>query len=96
MVSIRTLSAGLAIVVGLGVLVAAGSAKADWDDHHGWHGGWQHHEPHRWGPRAVVVAPRPYYYYAPPPVVYVPPPVYYAPPPRAYYSPGVSFGFTIR
>jgi len=100
MVSVRTLSIGFGIVAGLGVLVAAGPAKADWDDH-GRHRGWRHHGWERpWGPPAVVVAPRPYYYapryYAPPPVYYAPPPVYYAPPPPAYYAPGMSFGFTIR
>lgn len=99
MIFIRILSIGLGIVTGLGVLVAAGPAKADWD-HDGRHRGWRHHGWERpWGPPAVVVAPRRYYYapyYAPPPVVYAPPPVYYAPPPPAYYAPGASFGFTIR
>ena len=103
MVSVRTLSVGFAIVAGLGVLVAAGPARADWDDHDGWHHRWHHgwhrdwHEHgrwHHWRSPAVVVAPRPYYY-ARPPVVYAPPPAYYAPPP-VYYAPGVSFGFTVR
>ena len=95
MVSVRTLSVGFAIVAGLGMLVAAGPAKADRDGQHGWHGHW-HHDWHRWGPPAVVVAPRAYYYYAPPPVVYAPPPpVYYAPPP-VYYRPGVTLGVTFH
>lgn len=99
MVSVRRLSVGFAIIAGLAVLASASPARADWGDHGGWHGRWHHGEWHhrgwhRWGPPAVVVAPRPYYY-APPPVVYVPPPVYYARPP-VYYAPGVSFGVTIR
>ena len=91
---IRATSLGLGIVAGLGAMVAAGPAKADWDDH-GWHR-WHPHGWYRpWAPPAVIVAPRPYYY-APPPVVYAPPPpVYYAPPP-AYYAPGLSFGVTIH
>lgn len=97
MVSLRTLSVGLAIVTGLGGLLAASPAKADWDGHHGWHGQWHHHgwhgrwhrDWHRWGPRAYYYAP------PPPPVVYAPPPVYYAPPP-VYYPPGVSFGVTFH
>lgn len=93
----RTLSIGLAIVAGMGVVVAAGPARADWDDH-GWHHRWHRHGWYRpWGPPAVVVAPRAYYYAPPPPVYYPPPPVYYAPRPyyAPNYAPSVSFGVTI-
>lgn len=93
MVSVRAVSVGFAIIAGLGVLVAAGPARADWDDH-GWHGRW-HGRWHRGRP-AVVVVPRAYYAAPPPPpVVYAPPPVYYAPP-SVYYTPGVSFGVTFH
>ncbi|MBN8928264.1 MAG: hypothetical protein BGO51_19390 [Rhodospirillales bacterium 69-11] len=88
-----------AIALGLlafGTLFAAAPAKADWYGP-GW--GWRRPHPHwhrHWGPPAVVVAPRPYYY-GPPPVVYAPPPpVVYAPPPPVYYPPSVSLGFAIR
>ncbi|HET8996432.1 MAG TPA: hypothetical protein VFN42_07170 [Acetobacteraceae bacterium] len=94
MFSVRSWAFGVAVLAALGVLAAAGPAKADWGHHRGWHGGWHHGGWYRWGPPAVVVAPRAYYY-APPPVVYAPPPVYYAPPP-AYYPPGVSFGVTFH
>ncbi len=92
MASVRATSTGFALAAALGTLTIATPAKADWH-HHGWNG--RHHGWYRpWGPPAVVVAPRPYYY-APPPMVYAPPPAYYAPPPP-YYTPGVSFGLTIR
>ncbi|HVC58906.1 MAG TPA: hypothetical protein VND19_00895 [Acetobacteraceae bacterium] len=92
MSAIRTVSIGFGVAAMIGVGLFSSPARADRDDwHHGWHDrGWYH----RWGPPAVVVAPRPYYY-APPPVYYAPPPVVYAPPPP-YYAPGVSFGFTVR
>ena len=70
------------------VLGAAAPAYADRDDrrheeHHdrNWHGNW-HGRPDWNGA-----------YYAPP--VVVGPPAYYAPPP-VVYSPGVTFGLTIR
>jgi hypothetical protein len=88
--SIRPL---LLAAVGVVALAAtAGSARADWRDHGGYHRDWHDHDWHdHWhGPRfafgyvpppVIIVPPR--RYYAPPPVVYAPPPAYYAPP--AYY-----------
>jgi hypothetical protein len=76
-------------LIASGTLIAASAApaKADWDDHHGWH----HHgyRPWGWGP-AYYYRP-PVYYAPPPPVVYAPPP-----PPVYYAPPAVSFGFTIH
>lgn len=69
---------------------AIAPARADWHGHGGyWHHGW--YRPWwGWGPGYYYY--RPPVYYVPPPVVYAPPP----PPPPVYYSPGVSFGVTIR
>jgi len=76
----------------LGLLaVAEASVPAMADDD--WHRHWEHdrgwHEHRDWD--------RGYYggYYAPPVVVAPAPYGYYAPPP-VYYSPGVTFGFTVR
>ncbi|HUB12676.1 MAG TPA: hypothetical protein VMB34_12010 [Acetobacteraceae bacterium] len=90
--AMRRIAVGLAVMGTLGAGVLATPANADWH-HHYWHGHWYHGC--CWGPPAVVVAPRPYYY-APPPVYYAPPPpVVYAPP--AYYAPpGIGIGVTIR
>jgi hypothetical protein len=94
--TIRTASLGLALMATAGAGLFATPARADWHGHH-WHGHYWHGHWYRggccWGPPAVVVAPRPYYY-APPPAYYTPPPVVYAPP--VYAAPGVSFGVTIR
>jgi hypothetical protein len=82
----RAASIACAVVGTFGVMSVATRAKADWDDHD-WHHHW--HRPWGWGP--------PGYYYRPPPVYYAPPPVVYAPPPPpVYYSPGMSYGVTIR
>ncbi|HQT89477.1 MAG TPA: hypothetical protein PK677_13130 [Acidiphilium sp.] len=95
----RILTIGL---VGLGISVATGTAKADpppWA-HGGWHRDW-HHEDEDHGWRGGYVPPPPPGYYAPPPVYYAPPPpppVYYAPPPPppVYYTPPVlSFGINV-
>jgi len=84
MILIRATAIAIAAATVLGAASIASPAKADWG-HRGWHYGYR---PWGWAPA---------YYYRPPPVYYAPPPVYYAPPPPpAYYSPGVSFGMTIR
>ncbi len=85
---IRTTAIGATVFGAIGLLFAATPAKADWYGP-GWHRHWYGGPYWRYGP--------PGYYYAPPPVVYSAPPVVYAPPPPpVYYSPGVSFGVTIR
>jgi hypothetical protein len=89
MILFRAATVALAIAGAMAVTSIATPAKADWDDHP-----WHHHHWYRpgWGWGAPG-----YYYYRPPPVYYAPPPVVYAPPPPpVYYSPGVSFGMTIR
>ena len=75
MSALKRLGATTAVLglIGAGVLIAPGSAKA-W-----WHGGFS------FGivlPPVVVAPP----VYVPPPVAYYPPPAYYAPPP-VYYAP---------
>lgn len=93
MASVRMTTIVGAMAGGIALLAAAPPAKADW---YGPRYGWHHPHYYRpWGPPAVVVAPRPYYY-APPPVVYAPPPVVYAPPPPVYYPPSISLGFALR
>lgn len=85
----RVASVAFALIGTMGVLSATTEAKADWD-----HRGYDHHW---YGPRWGWRGPAYYYGYAPPPAYYPPPPVVYAPPPPpVYYSPGVSFGLTIR
>jgi hypothetical protein len=83
----RTATAAAAIVGAMAVASVTTPARAEW------HG--QGHWRHWYGPRRGWGWPA-YAYYRPPPVYYAPPPVYYPPPPPVYYSPGVSFGLTIR
>ena len=88
----------LAALGALGVAAASSPARAEWDDHDGWH---QHewrerqsreqrwHE-HEWRERQWRgYAPAPAVVYAPPPAAYYAPlpPPYYAAPPAAYYPP---------
>jgi hypothetical protein len=63
----------LAAAVGIGCLVASGSAGADW---HGHVGVWIGPGPYGWGPAYYY----PPYYYSPPVVVTEPAPVYVPPP----------------
>ena len=89
MILFRAAIASLAIAGAMAAASMATPAKADWDGHRHW-GHW-------YGPRWGWGWAPAYTYYRPPPVYYAPPPVYYAPPPPpVYYSPGVSFGLTIR
>ena len=86
---IRAASVALAVAGVMAVTSVVSPAKADWGHHGhpGWHHGW--YRPW-WGWGGPAYHYRPPVYYAPPPVVYAPPP------PPVYYSPGVSFGVTIR
>jgi hypothetical protein len=81
----RCAALGLA---GAFLTVAAGPARADWDDYHHHRG----HEEYHWRRPAYVAPYYPPRYYAPPPVYY-PPPAYYAPPPVYYGAPGITFSF---
>ncbi len=83
------------LVATIGLLAVAGAivpAKADddWRWHRGREHGWREHRDWDRGyyggyyAPPVVVAPAPYGYYAPPPVY------------NYGYSPGVTFGFTVR
>ena len=89
---LRATSIAAAIAGTMVVLAPPTPANADWGRPY-YNNGWYGPRPY-YRPRAYAYAyPRTYYA---PPVVYAPPPVYYAPPPPVYYSPGVSFGVTIR
>ena len=102
----RTITAIIATLGVLGVVMASAPARADDDDYgggrnHEWQEHqWRDHErrEHEWrayAPPPVVYAPQAYYA---PPTYYAPqPPAYYAPQPRAYYAaPGFSIGFGFR
>jgi hypothetical protein len=88
MILFRAAGVAVAVAGAMAVTSVATPALADWHGrgwHRQWYGpgwGWG------WGPPA--------YYYRPPPIYYAPPVVYAPPPPPVYYSPGVSFGLTIR
>ena len=90
----RLLTTVLAGACAIGVMAAAGTAKADRDGWH--HGGWHEwHHDHDWRGGYPYYPPRPYYY-GPPAYSYVPPPVFYGPPAGGvYYGPpagGVYYG----
>jgi hypothetical protein len=87
MILFRAATVALAVAGAMAVTSVATPAMADWHGN-GWHRRW-------YGPGWGWGAPA-YYYYRPPPVYYAPPVVYAPPPPPVYYSPGVSFGLTIR
>lgn len=104
----RTITAMIATLGVLGVVIASAPARADDDDHGGGRNHeWQEHQwqEHQWRDherREHERREHEWHAYAPPPVVYAPqsyyaPPAYYAPQPRAYYAaPGVSIGFGFR
>jgi hypothetical protein len=98
----RAVTAFVAVLGVLGVVMASGPARADDDDYDG---GWRQHQwhehermeqrwrEHEWRERAwhsygpPPVAYPAQGYYVPQPTYYAPPRAYYAVPPSAYYTP---------